>query len=247
MRTEEWIAKISEKLTDSDALAMIKKGIPLGVDEAQNVVYSRVREYAYGIRHTCVTGPNRTEFIKRLILTLSCLYEADEVNFFVLSPKTEYGELLRLDNLDITIPFIREKSDLESAKACLQELLALFERERGYKKLFLVLDGLEELPDCNQMSDLEEYRNFFELLMRKDVEIITGASLIKSIFSGYPGAFVGAGNCLVTTNADGRADVTYTQDDFTMSMPTAITTPTVPPIHETVLLLNTIAKQKPEL
>ncbi|MBQ8685040.1 MAG: hypothetical protein IJ514_02570 [Clostridia bacterium] len=243
MRTEEFIAKLSEKLTDEEALLRLRGGIPLGVDERENIVLSRTREYPYGVRHTCVTGAFRTPFIKRLILALACLYEKEEVNFLVLSPKTEYGELLRLNSLDITVPFVQTKADLESAKGCIADLIKLHERERGCPKLFLVLDGLEEIDGCNQNGDLEEYRALFDTLARKDVEIISGVALMKSIFSGYPGAFVGVGNCLITTREAGKADVTYVSDDSALSLPTAITVPDGPTVNETVLLLNSLPKK----
>ena len=81
------------------------------------------------------------------------------------------------------------------------------------------------------------------MLTRKNVEIISGVSLMKSIFSGYPGAFVGVGNALVTTDGVGKADVTYVGDDFALSLPTAITLPDAPTVSETVLLLNSIPQK----
>ena len=62
------------------------------------------------------------------------------------------------------------------------------------------MDGLEELEGSNTRGDLEEYREILEFLAREtNVETIVGADLMKSIFSGDPGVFVGVGNCLVTT------------------------------------------------
>ena len=92
----------------------------------------------------------------------------------------------------------------------------------------LVLDGLEELETCNENGELQEYRDFFELLARREsVDIITGVELRRSIFSGYPGAFVGVGNALVTTKEVGQADVTVVGDDSSLSLPIAITYPKI--------------------
>ena len=241
MRSEEFISFLMDGCKNDADLDKLRMGLPLGQDTAGNVIYSQKREKPYTFRHTCVTGMRKTVFIKRLLVTLSCLYEKSEANFLILSPRTEYGELLRLHNVDMTVPFVRLHSDLEMAKKCVQELLALHEREKGCPRLILVLDGLDELPDSNKNGDLEEYRAFFELITRRtDVEIISGAQLMKSIFSGYPGAFVGVGNCLVTTREDGRADVTYVNDDSSLSLPTMMTFPDTPSLTETVILLNAL-------
>ena len=243
MRTEEWLAKLSEKSSNIETLEQFRARLPLGVDESGNIILSRIRAYPYGIRHTCVTGAHATAFIKRFILSLSCLYDKDELNFLVLSPKMEYGELLRLNSLEITVPFLRTKGDLESAKACITELTMLADTQKC-PKLFVVLDGLEELDGCNKNGDLEEYREIFDKIARQpNIDVITGAELMKSIFSGYPGAFVGIGNCLITAEQDGKADVTYVQDDVSLSLPMTVEFPTEPSLSQTAALLNSIAKR----
>ena len=70
--------------------------------------------------------------------------------------------------------------------------------------------------------------------------MITGAELMRSIFSGYPGAFVGVGNCLVTTREEGVADVTYVQDNSSLSLPTVLHYPSMPSFTETVIYLNSL-------
>ena len=113
------------------------------------------------------------------------------------------------------------------------------------EKFFLVLDGIEDLSGCNANGDLEEYRNFFDVVSRKkDVVFISGVELIKSIFSGYPGAYVGVGNCLITTREEGKADVTYVGEDASLTMPKLISYPCTPSITETVIVCN--AEQKVE-
>lgn len=240
MRTEEFITLLSERSQNGDGYKKLRDGIPLGLDAAGEIVLSQTRERPF-IRHTCVTGVKRTAFIKRLIVALSCLYEKEEANFLVISPRSEYGELLRLRSIDVTVPFVREKTDLVSAKDCVAELVRMYLSGKGHPKLFLVLDGLEELDGCNQNGDLEEYRAFFDLLARRDnVDVITGTELMKSIFSGYPGAFVGVGNCLVTTREEGKADVTYVGDDSSLSQPTAVRVPDSPSVMETIIFLNSL-------
>ena len=139
------------------------------------------------------------------------------------------------------MPFIREKGDVELAVETVKALLAQRENGKGYPHLFLVLDGLEELSACNRNGDFEEYREIFELFnRRKDVDVICGADLMRSIFSGHPGAFVGVGNCLVTIREEGKADVTYVGDDISLSMPVPITYPSEPSVMETVIYLNAL-------
>jgi hypothetical protein len=97
------------------------------------------------VRNTCVTGSNKTQFIRRLLLSLACLYEAEEACFIVLSPHVEYGELLRLRGGDFTIPYIRKKEDLAPVMKTLKELTFMRANGEGYPHIFLVLDGLETL------------------------------------------------------------------------------------------------------
>lgn len=241
MRTEEYISLLSEKTKTEEGLLSLRAGTPLGVDMAGDIVLSQKCEHIFTARNTCVTGLRRTGFIRRLLVALSCLYEKSDANFLVISPRQEYGELMRLRTLDITVPFIRSRADLESAVACVKELIDTHARMQGCPKLFVVLDGLEEIPECNHGGDLEEYRNIFELVTRcKNVEIICGAELMKSIFSGNPGVFAGVGNCIVTTREEGKADVTYVRDDSSLSMPTAMSYPETPSLTETVIFLNAL-------
>ena len=243
MRSDEFIALLSRQADGDGGIERLRRAIPLGQDMAGNVVYSQKQEKTYTVRHTCITGGRRTAFIKRLLITLACLYEREEVNFLIVSPKLEYGELFRMHAMDVTAPFIRSVSDLEQAVNCIKELLSLYATGKGYPRLILVLDGLEELDGCNKNGDLEEYREIFDKIVRQpNIDVITGAELMKSIFSGYPGAFVGVGNCLVTTREDGKADVTYVGEDYSLSLPTAMTYPSEPSITETLIVLNAIDK-----
>ena len=244
MYAQEFITKLMEESKADDAVSLREK-TPLGVDAGGNIVFSQTEKQPFTMRHTCVTGARKTEFIKRLLLTLSRLYTSSEANFLILSPRLDYGELLRLAGADVTVPFVRNKEDLQSALQTVGELLAMYALGgKGYPKLYLVIDGIEEIDGCNQNSDLEEYFTFFEKVARnKNVEFITGAELMKSIFSGYPGAFVGVGNCLITTREEGKADVTYVGEDSTLSLPTAMEYPCAQSVMETVIALNALRGQ----
>lgn len=245
MRSEEFISTISALSQGDEKFEEIRYGLPLGLDAAGNLTLAQKTRRPLIARHTCVTGVNTSQFIRRLLVSISCLFEKEEACFFILSPKTEYGELLRLKSMDATVPYIRSKSDLELAVDGVKELLLMRETGSGYPHLFIVLDGFDSLPDCNHGGDLEEYREIFELIRRReDVDIISGVDLTKSIFSGYPGAFVGLGNCLVSLREEGKADVTYVKDDASLSLPIPITYPSAPSIVETVIFLNSLPKDE---
>ena len=241
MRTEEFIQAISQQSKENERFEGLKMGMPLGEDVSGNIVLAQKRVKPLTVRNTCVTGVGRTNFIRRLLITLSCLYDREEASFFVLSPNTDYGELLRLGSADFTVPYVRDKGDIAFATETLKELLRMREDGKGYPRLFLILDGLYELPDCNKNSDFEEYRNLFDLLMRKpNVDVICGVDLGRSIFSGYPGAFLGIGNCLVTTRESGKADVTYVNDDSSLTLPMPIVYPDEPTVMESIIYLNAL-------
>ena len=243
MRSEEFIALLSSAAADEEKFDKARKDLPLGVDTVDNVVYAHKNTKPYSTRFTCVTGGGKSAFIKRLLITVSCLYDRADACFLILSPNVEYGELLRLKSMDVTVPYIRAKSDLELALETVRQLLREREYGKGYPRLFLVMDGIESLDGCNRNEDLEEYRDVIDLLARRDnVELIAGVELTKSIFSGYPGAFVGIGNCLVATREAGKADVTYVSDDATLTMPIPMSYPAVPSIMETILFFNSVSK-----
>ena len=127
MRTEELIRKISQESKDNARFEELKTGLPLGDDMGGNVVLAQKRGKPMTVRNTCVTGKGKTSFIRRLLITLSCLYDRDEACFFVISPHVEYGELLRLSAGDFTVPYIRSREDVELAKRTLKELLRIRE------------------------------------------------------------------------------------------------------------------------
>lgn len=246
MNMEEYVAALTELCTDGAKREELRKGLPLGRDVVDNIVLSQRRERPFTVRHTCVTGGNRLPFILRMLLAVSRLYAREEVCFLVISPRTEYGELLRVRGMDVTVPYISTQADLAMATATVKDLLAQREMGRGYPRLVLVLDGLESLENCNANGDLIEYREIFDLFTRRaDVDVITGVDLMKSIFSAYPGAFVGVGNCLVSLREEGKADVTYVDEKGGLSLPTPIRYPSAPSVTETVIFLNSLSKAAP--
>jgi hypothetical protein len=241
MNTQEFMKALFLETEGNEKLEEYKKGLPIGRDENGNILLAQKRDKTLTVRNTCATGAGRTDFIRRLIITLSCLYEKDQACFFVLSPKTEYGDLIRLHSADVTVPYIRNKEDIDKAVETLKELMRMRELGTGHPRLFLVLDGLEELPDAKKNGELEEYRAIYELLMRKNgVELITGVDLGKSIFAGYPGAFLGIGNCLVTTREEGQADVTYVGDDSSLTLPVPMAYPCEPSVLDSIIFLNQV-------
>lgn len=245
MRSDEFISILSQPSDGEDKFEERRKGVPLGIDMSGAVVLSQKRTRALTARHTCVTGGNRRQFIKRLVLTLSALYEKDGACFILLSPCDDYGELLRLKNIDLTAPYLRTREDFDLMKSTVVELLRMREAGEGYPTLFLVADGLEELDGFNAQNDFAEYRELFELAAHKEgVEVITGVDVMKSIFSGQPSAFVEMGNCLVTTREGGKADVTYVLDDGSLAAPIMMYYPDAPSITETVILFNCIARDE---
>ena len=239
MKAAEFISLLQQRCQTTADRKALGAAMPLGVDDNGELVFARKTDKTFAVQHTCVTGTRKTAFIKRFVLALTRLYTPAEANFFIVSPYIEYGELLRLDGADITVPFIRNREDLQAVRDCLVKLVESYGQSKGQLKLFLVLDGLEELEGCNKNADFDEYRDLFDLISRQAcVEVISGVELMKSIFSGYPGAFVGLGNCLVTTREHGKADVTFVGDDSALSLPLAITYADLPTVEETVMYFN---------
>lgn len=242
MRAEEFITFVMQTAKDNEKFETMRQGLPVGKDNVGNVVLAQ-KQGNVMMKNVCVTGASRVGFIKRLLITLSCLYEPSDACFLILSPRASYGELLRLNHMDVTVPYVRSKSDLALAKTTVRDLLQMYSTgAKGYPNLFLILDGLEELPECNENKDFSEYREFFDLLARTNVQVICGIDLMKSIFTGYPGAFVGIGNCLITATEKGKADVTFVNEDTSLTRPTPITCPDEPTISELISFLNALPR-----
>ena len=242
MKAEEFIASLSEiSRKNFYRFDRIRACIPLGKDEPGNVIVAHREENPGRYHHVCVTGGGRGNFIRRLVLVLSCLYDRSEAMFLVLSPRAEYAELLRLKNADVTVPYLRGLPDYEAALETVRELVRMRSLNAGFPRLFIVLDGLEELPDARGDGMLELYKSCFDAVGASGVEIITGVELLNSIFSGYPGAFVGIGNCLVTPKSEGKADVTYVNADSSLTPPREFLFPDSPSFGDVVGFFNSLA------
>ncbi|MFQ7076974.1 MAG: hypothetical protein ACLRSW_03055 [Christensenellaceae bacterium] len=194
MKTEEFISSLSEiSQKNSYRFEQLRACVPLGRDDAGNVAVAHREENPERYHHVCVTGAGRGGFIRRLVVTLSCLYDRGEASFLVLSPHEEYGELLRLKAADVTVPFIRSSADYLAALDAVRELVRMRSLNVGFPRLFVVLDGLEDLPDAKRDGMLSPTGCVSTRWARQGGDR-HGRRSVKSIFSGYPGAFVGIGN-----------------------------------------------------
>ena len=239
MRTDELIARLSDiSRTNPAEFERLRAGLPLGLDSFEGVAVAHRENKVERYHHTCVTGAHKTEFIKRLVLTLACLHEKGEAAFLILSPHTTYGELMNLKTADITVPFIRDGEDLKQALDCLQELARGRVSGKRAQKFFVVLDGIELLSEGD--TALISYRPFLDTVGTSGIEIVSGVDLENTAFGGYPGGFVGIGNCLVTTSGEGKADLTYVNPDTLMSLPKTIVYPSEPTVAESIQFFNGI-------
>ena len=240
MRTDELLATLSEiSKTNPAEFERLRESIPLGVDSFGGVAVSHRENKIERYHHTCVSGEKKTEFIKRLVLTLACIYEKGEAAFLIVSPYLTYGELMNLKNADVSVPFIRGGEDLKKVLDCLQNIVKMRGEGRQAPKLFVVLDGIETLMEGD--TALVSYRPFLDTVGVSGIEIISGVNLQNTAFGGYPGGFVGVGNCLVTTGGEGCADLTYVNLDTSMSLPKAVSYPSSPSVKESIEFFNGIA------
>ena len=87
MKTEEFISSLSEiSQKNSYRFEQLRACVPLGRDDAGNVAVAHREENPERYHHVCVTGAGRGGFIRRLVVTLSCLSDRGEASFLVLSP-----------------------------------------------------------------------------------------------------------------------------------------------------------------
>lgn len=241
MKTDEFLSRVSALSTaDADRFEAVRGGLPLGETDENEIVVAHRELVFERYHHTCVTGASRTEFISRLLLTLACLYEKSEAAFLLVSPDLSYGRFMKMNAADVTVPFINSQVDLDNVLQTIAGLAKLREGKKRTPKLFVVLDGIEQFTEADKRSTLECYRPFFEAVGTSGIEIITGVDLTQTVFAGYPGAFVGIGNCLVTPSLGGEADVTYVNVDGSMSAPKSFRYPSMPTVGESISFLNGI-------
>ncbi len=212
-----------EKLKSTGDEKTILRMLPLGVDGEGEIVFAHTEEKQNYRPQTCVSGAKRTAFIIRELSLLDALSKKRETAFIILSPKREYGAILRLKNADVTFPYLRSKKDF---LAILDGFSPLFERIKAGKSVqetYFVLDGLEELDGGDTWLKL--YTLFFEKTDGLNVNIITGVDFKKTAFCSNPQLFVGVKNCLLTTDEDGEADVTRVLSGGEMTLPKQIIYP----------------------
>ena len=66
------------------------------------------------------------------------------------------------------------------------------------------------------------------------------AAVVKPFAFKNSIAFLGVGNCLITVGKDGKADVTYVNEDSSLSLPVEMEYPSEPSVMESVDFLNSI-------
>jgi hypothetical protein len=241
MKTEEFFSELAKiAVANEYKFEDLRARIPLGVDETGRIALSvdeRLREgRKSGFGHTCVTGTGKTDFIRRLVLTLSGVYEAERITFLIVSPSREYAELVRLKGADVFAPVINSLDELWTVLSFVRSQAELRKKsgQTLYGKLFLVLDGLETLAN----GSLEVYLPFFKIASEGGVDVITGVELSQSAFARSPENFVGAENCLVTVMAPGSGDVTYVGENLALSLPKSFVYPEETEFADAVTFVN---------
>lgn len=244
MKAEELLAVLSDTAKKNEfRFESIRERLPLGV-YADGSIATAHREEKPDRYHFClVSGENRTDFILRLVLTLVCIYDRSEAEFLILSPKREYAELLRLVDKDVVIPYLRSEEDFFNALNTIKELIFMRSIRSGYPKLFVVADGLEEVEGLAFDDVTEPYLTCLQAVGQSCSEVIAGLNMTDSVYSGFPGAIVGIGNCLVSTKSGGKADITHVGADSSLGVPREADYPTDPTVVETVEEFNRMTEQ----
>ncbi len=235
MKTEEFFAELASLARDNEyRFEDLRARLPLGVDGDNRLVVAGRRESNYV--HTCVTGTGRTEFIRRLALTLAGAYDRGQTTFVIASPKREYAELLRLSRANVFAPVVLNAADLWKVAEFARSQAAL--RRGGGEsvlgRLVLIADGLESVSG----GGLGGYLPFFSLAAEYGITLLTGVDLIKSVFEAAPQHFVGAGNCLVTVMATGKAHLSRVTDEGVLALPQAFTYPSEPNFAEALAFVE---------
>ena len=235
MKTEDFFAELAAIARDNEyRFDDLRARVPLGLDSDNRLLVAGEREANF--IHVCVTGTGRTEFIRRLALSLAGAYDRGQTAFVILSPKREYAEFLRLDRSDVFAPFIGSATDLwkglEAVRS--QAVLRCGGGEKVYGRLFLIADGLERVTG----GGLDGYLPLFSHAAEFGLTLITGVDLLKSVFESAPQHFVGARNCLITVMAAGKAHLSRVTGDGALALPQAFTYPSEPSFSETLAFVE---------
>ena len=241
MKTEDFFSELA-KIASSNEYKFqdLRERIPLGIDGSGRIALSVNEELKEGRKnafgHTCVTGIGKTDFIRRLILTLAGVYQAEEVAFLIVSPKREYGELLALKSADVFAPVITNLDELWKVFTFVRGQLEMRKNARNlpFRKVFLVLDGLELLSK----GSLEVYLPFFKVATDGGAEVVTGVDLIQSAFARAPENFVGEENALITVMSVGEGNISYVDRDCALSLPKSFSYPEETEFCDAIALVN---------
>ena len=241
METEKFLTELATIAQNNEyRFDDLRARLPLGSDSDGKIILSALKSSENGFspafRHTCVVGTARTEFIRRLILTLSSVYDRGQSAFLVLSAKREYAELLRLKRADLVAPVLSSVKDVWTAVgfARAQARLRRGNGKNVFGNLFFVLDGLENFAN----GGLDCYLPFFKIATECGAHVITGVDLKSSVFADSPEQFVGAGNSLVTAMTEGVAGITYVKEDGGLTLPASFAFPSSPTVLEAVSLVE---------
>ncbi len=244
MKTETFIQILSDEANRNMVrFESLRNLVPLGVDGDGKIVTAHKEEKKDRYHTVCVSGEMRTDYIKRLAMWLGCIYDKNETCFLVLSPNREYGKLLEFMDADFTVPYVNEKEDVTLAVSAISQYISASGLQGKSKKLVVIADGLETLTKGNSFTgDVSDgYMEILNAVGKAEVEVIIGMPLEKSRFSGYPGAFIGIGNALLTVEEEGKAFAMHVNPDCSLSVPTQITFPADETLQEIVNFFNQIA------
>ena len=114
MQAKEWITLLKNSETEG---AFSLSQLPLGWDSEGRALLSHTQNRQDRYYHTCVTGKEKTQFILNTVASLLSAYGEGQLSVLVLSPKSEYGNLLRLKGADVTVPYLRTEKQFEEMKA----------------------------------------------------------------------------------------------------------------------------------
>lgn len=239
MRLEDFITLLSETaVKNSYRFESLRERIPLGVYTGAEIATAHREEKPERYHFLLATGEDRRAFVFAQILCLSCLYDENEVSFLILSPHSEYTALLSLAGVDISVPYMKTKDDFLLALETIGELSRMRANGRAYPKLIVVCDGLEEIDGLYLDDITEPYSACLEKLGAIRSELFAVVDLTKSKFCSFPGAVVGIGNCLISTKADGKADLTHVGMDSSLGAPRQMEYPFVDDFVANVKRIN---------
>lgn len=217
MQATEWISLLKNSAKEGD---FSLSQLPLGRSGEGRVLLAHDQDRGDRYYHTCVTGGEKTQFILNTVASLLSAY-GEELSVLVLSPKSEYANLLRIKGADVTVPYLRtEKQFSAMRELALAQANARKQNPRS-SRFLLVLDGLEELPFLPKNNDFGYLRKWIEE-MAGGGQVVSGVHFQGSIFAGFEGAFVGVGNSLVWADGKGKADVTKVLADCSLGQPQPI-------------------------